>query len=182
MLIFTKMTKNMKKLTTIALIVLAGLFVCGTGIEQSYKERECTRENVYQAIREYGIDNPHVVFAQMSIESADFGSRLKETNNNIAGMRLPIKRETTAVGQKLGYAFYESWVSSVADYLLYQKMLTHEKKLNDKQYIVKLCKKYAEDPGYRIKIVKKMKKTDMVCFYHEQDSLYDSRHIEVASR
>lgn len=175
------MTKNMKRLITIALIVICGFFVCGTEIEQSYKEKECTRENVYQAIRDCGIDNPHVVFAQMSIESADFGSKLKKSNNNIAGMRLPNKRQTTAVGEKKGYAFYENWFSSVVDYLLYQKMLTHEKKLNDKQYIAKLCKRYAEDPGYRTKIVKKMKELDMVDFYYDQDSVYNSKHIELAS-
>lgn len=176
------MTKTIKSLLIIALVVLAGFFICGTEIEQSYSEKECTRENVYQAIRDCEITNPHVVFAQMSIESADFGSKLAKKNNNLAGMRLPNKRETTAVGQKHGYAFYLNWFSSVTDYLLYQKFLLQEKKLNDKQYIIRLSKRYAEDPHYKTKIVRKLKDPELIAFYHDQDSIYTTRHQEIVSK
>lgn len=172
------MKKNVKYLFIVAIIILSGLFICGTEVRETYRDKECTRENVYQAIRDCGIDNPHVVFAQMSIESGNFGSKLTVSNNNIAGMRMPNKRQTTAVGEKKGYAFYIDWFSSVSDYLLYQKMLTKEKKFTDKQYIAKMSKRYAEDPGYKLKITKKMKDPEMVSFYKVQDSIYQSKQIE----
>lgn len=165
----------MKHILIIVMIILAGFFVCATEVEQGYREKECTMENVYQAIRDCGIEHPHVVFAQMMIESAGFDSKLAKTNKNIAGMRLPIKRQTTAIGKQGGYALYADWFSSVHDYLLYQQNVFGGHKVNDKQYLAKLSKKYAEDPKYKQKIALKLKDEDLNEFYRIQDSTFEAR-------
>lgn len=169
------MKKTLRLIFIIILIIVCGFFICGVSIEQSYKEKECTMENVYQAILLCNISNPHVVFAQLFIESGAFKSKLAKNNNNLAGMRCPNKRETTAVGNKNGYAYYLDWFSSITDYFLYQKNLIGINKLNDKQYLAKLSKKYAKDPSYKKKITLKMKRPEIIEFYRVQDSIFNSK-------
>jgi uncharacterized FlgJ-related protein len=82
-----------------------------------------TQSQVYNEIRRAGIKYPDIALAQAILESGHFKSKLAKHNNNLFGMRMPKKRETTAVGTRYGYARYLSWKDSVEDYKLWQDYL-----------------------------------------------------------
>lgn len=103
---------------------------------------------------EAGIEHPHIVLAQMKLESGNYTSKLALENNNYFGMKQPRKRATTSIGEKNGYASYKSWVHSVLDYALWQK--EYASKLTENQYLDSLSS-YAEDKNY-IGKVKKLSK------------------------
>jgi len=50
-----------------------------------------------------------------------FTSHVAIANNNIFGMRQPQVRDTTSLGEKGGYASYDSFDSSIEDRLMYQR-------------------------------------------------------------
>jgi uncharacterized FlgJ-related protein len=109
-----------------------------------------TRENLYEQIINYGIKFPDVVFAQAVLESGQFTSKLFKSANNLFGMRIPKKRESSANGQtKSGYSSYEDWAFSVYDYSLWQNyMLKNKNDLTKKEYLALLGKVYAQDKRY----------------------------------
>jgi len=110
--------------------------------------------SVYNLILEIGIEFPDIVFAQSILESGHYRSKIFKSNNNIFGMRLPKKRETTAIGQKNGYAVYEFWEDSIEDYWFYQEFILKNKKMTRSQYFSFLDRTYAETPGYSKKLKK----------------------------
>jgi uncharacterized FlgJ-related protein len=58
-----------------------------------------------------------VPIRQFILESGWFRSQLFLEYNNIAGMKLPLVRTTTAIGKALGHAYYNHWTDSVDDYI-----------------------------------------------------------------
>jgi uncharacterized FlgJ-related protein len=119
-----------------------------------------THLGVYNEILEQGLEFPDIVFAQAVLESGGFTSRLTQKNNNIFGMRNPMKRRTTSVGSYHGYAIYESWRESIQDYFLFQKMLFTSHKFTRSSYLDYLDKYYSTSKGYKnalLKIIKKHK-------------------------
>lgn len=160
----------MKKIVLLLIImVLNGAFLCYTDSE-SIKDKQCTKENVYMAIKKSGILHPDVVFAQIMLESANLKSKLTKTNNNFLGMRFPNKRQTTAIGEFHGYAKYFGWEDCVQDYLLYQNYVLRNKKMNRNQYLTFIGKKYSECGTYKKRILRLIK--DNSAFIRTQDSLY----------
>lgn len=149
--------------------------MCGTPVEVQLKDRACTSENVYMAIREIGIKFPDLVFTQTMLESANLKSRISIQNNNIFGMRLAKKRPTTAIGESGGYAVYADWYSCVLDYYEYQKFVIHEKAISEAKYLGILGKRYAENKHY-VAVLKKNKKgfAPILATY---DSVYNSTNV-----
>ena len=82
------------------------------------QKTKLTPLELYNEILEQELEYPDVVFAQAILESGAFSSKVYKNNNNLFGMRMPNKRITLAVGQKYGYAVYEYWQESVADYAI----------------------------------------------------------------
>lgn len=109
-----------------------------------------THELLYEQITEKNIKFPEVVFAQAVLESGHFKAQIFKTKNNLFGMRVPKKRETTAINKgKKGYAKYHSWNSSIDDYLLWQEFtLKNKNQLTKTQYLSLLGKIYAKDKKY----------------------------------
>lgn len=109
-----------------------------------------THELLYEQIIEKNIKFPEVVFAQAVLESGHFKAPIFTTKNNLFGMKVPKKRETTAINKgKKGYAKYHSWDSSVDDYLLWQEFtLKNKSQLTKSQYLSLLGKIYAKDKKY----------------------------------
>jgi len=58
-----------------------------------------------------------VPIRQFILETGWFQSELFTVYNNIAGMKYPYIRETTATGTAMGYAKYRHWTDSVDDYI-----------------------------------------------------------------
>lgn len=119
-------------------------------VEQQSK-MPVTDETALCFMQQIGIEHPHIVLAQMKLESANYTSKLALENNNYFGMKQPRKRATTSIGEKNGYASYKSWVHSVLDYALWQK--EYAKGLTENQYLDSLGS-YAEDKSYTLKIKK----------------------------
>lgn len=69
----------------------------------------------------------NIVIAQARHESGNYTSKLAVRNNNIFGMRHPVKRPTTSLGPlasaegRKGYASYNSIEDSVRDLILYHR-------------------------------------------------------------
>jgi uncharacterized FlgJ-related protein len=114
--------------------------------------------SLYKTITDMDIQFPDIVFAQAVIESGNFKSKLTKVNNNIFGMRLPKRRETTAIGEsKSGYAIYCSWIDSVKDYLHWQNYFLKDREMTREEYFRLLDRVYAEDERYVTVIKKKIK-------------------------
>lgn len=119
-----------------------------TWVEQQSK-MPVTDETALCFMQQIGIEHPHIVLAQMKLESGNYTSKLALENNNYFGMKQPRKRATTSIGEKNGYASYKSWVHSVLDYALWQK--EYARSLTEVEYLDSLTT-YAEDSSYRSKV------------------------------
>lgn len=101
-------------------------------------------------MREMEVQHPHIVLAQMKLESGHFDSKLAKDNNNYFGMKHPRQRATMSMGEKNGYAHYRNWAYSILDYALWQKRYAYD--LNEHEYLQKIGSVYAEDDAYIRKI------------------------------
>ena len=146
---------KLKKILFVSLVVL-----CSFTTKNNPEPVLLTHELLYEVINEKNIKHPEVVFAQAVIESGHFKSPLFINKNNLFGMRVPKKRETTAVNKgNKGYAKYHSWDSSVDDYLLWQEFtLKNKNELTKTQYLSLLGKIYAKDKNYITSLKRVMNK------------------------
>lgn len=75
---------------------------------------------------QHNIQYHEIVLAQIRLETGNLSSFLCRENKNLFGMKYPRQRETTALGENLGHAFYESYAACVADYAIWQQYHTIE--------------------------------------------------------
>lgn len=101
-------------------------------------------------MREIDVQHPHIVLAQMKLESGHYQSKLAKENNNYFGMKHPRKRLTMSMGEKNGYAHFRSWAYSILDYALWQKRYAYD--LDEQEYLKKIGSVYAEDEEYIRKV------------------------------
>lgn len=112
-----------------------------------------SEENLLILLKELNIKNYQVVYAQAVLETGHFKSKSFTIGNNLFGMKVAKQRPTTAAGEYLGHAKYNSWKESVYDYALYySKYLS--KFSTQEQYLNYLKQHYAEDPTYINKLLK----------------------------
>lgn len=109
------------------------------------------REIVLSFIKKINIKFPEVVLAQCILESANFKSRLYKSNNNLLGMKHPKQRPTMSLGQKNGYANFDSWKNCIIDYAIWQSKFARGIR-NEKDYLEYLAGVYASDKNYKIKL------------------------------
>jgi hypothetical protein len=134
-------------------ILLIGLFYFGL---VSYKPTQIKspsklyREIVFNAIDDMDFKFKDIVKAQAILESGHFKSDVFKQNNNAFGIRLPKKRETTAIGSKMGYAVYGDICSSIEDRLIYEKK--YLSKFTKEQYYNYLDRVYAMNKVYSKKL------------------------------
>lgn len=117
-----------------------------------YRNIEVSDSTAFGVMLEFEIQHPHIVLAQMKIESGNYGSSIAKNNNNYFGMRQPSTRVTVSLGSRNGYARYRSWAYSILDYALWQRQYAWN--LTEEQYLAKLGRAYAEDPNYVSKVKK----------------------------
>ena len=67
------------------------------------------------------------------------------------GMKLPERRQTTAVGESRNHAKYTDWIQSIRDYKLWQDRMIHRAPTKS-AYLAYLRRNYAEDKNYIKKI------------------------------
>lgn len=109
-----------------------------------------------QAMYDYGIQHPEVVYAQALIESGNFTSWLFKHNHNIFGMKLAIFRKTTAIGERKNHARFNNWLDAVADYKLWQDAKFNGRQVSQAEYL-KALSKYAADKKYIQKVRKHLR-------------------------
>ena len=107
--------------------------------------------NVYKQLVKIGVAYPDVVLAQAKIETGNFTSKIFRENNNMFGMKLPERRQTTAVGENRNHAKYTDWIQSIKDYKLWQDKMIHRAPTK-RAYLAYLKRNYAEDKNYIKKI------------------------------
>ena len=112
-----------------------------------------SEESMISYAKEIGVKYIDVMVAQARIESGHYTSKIFIEGKNLFGMRLPQRRETTAIGKHRNHAKYESWVKSVDDYKIWQTGVL-DKVNSKKQYLAYIGKNYAEDPKY-LKLIQK---------------------------
>ena len=113
-------------------------------------KQEINAEKVLTLIDTLNVEHPHIVFAQMRLESGNFKSDLAKNNDNFFGMKYPRQRATVAQGVDRGYAYYRSWSYSVLDYAIWQRR--YASGLTEEEYLEMLSEKYAEDKAYVRKV------------------------------
>lgn len=125
--------------------------------EKKFHEQSLTEKKKMVALEliNKGVQHPEIVLAQALLESANFKSYIFRTNNNMFGMRMPNKRETSAISEFKGYAVYDDWEASIEDYAMYQKSILKGKNITKDEYLDFLGRRYAESPDY-VKVVKKI--------------------------
>jgi flagellum-specific peptidoglycan hydrolase FlgJ len=130
------------------------------------------KTRVYQEILNLDIKFPDIVLAQAVLESGNFESKVTKHNNNLFGMRMPKVRQTTAVGQRYGYARYYNWKESVKDYKLWQEALLKKyPNMTRGQYKSYINRIYSTGKNYISKINLIIQKNKNK---YEEDSTYAS--------
>lgn len=170
--------KDLKLFVAYALFASCIVGVCMWGITQDYKyggnrceeeieeikqdvidlviyvhevgKQEISAERVLTLLDTLNVEHPHIVFAQMRLESGNFKSDLAKNNDNFFGMKYPRQRATVAQGMDRGYAYYRSWSYSVLDYAIWQRR--YASGLTEEEYLEMLSEKYAEDKAYVRKV------------------------------
>lgn len=78
-------------------------------------------DNLVRYLTLTGAPDPKMMVSQFIVETGWFKSKLFTKGNNICGMKLAKKRQTTATGTMYGYASFAHWTDSVDDFLLWLK-------------------------------------------------------------
>lgn len=115
----------------------------------SIGKNECNDVIAKEVLDSIGVQHPHIVYAQMRLESGNYKSMLSQSNNNYFGMKQPYKRPTVSIGETNGYATYKSWAYSILDYALWQRRYANN--LTEDEYYEKLSS-YASDKEYINKV------------------------------
>jgi len=120
-----------------------------------------TENNIYIMLLLNNVKYPEVVISQIMIETGYLTSKLCKVNNNLLGMMVPGKRETTATN-KSGFAKYTNWFDCILDYKLYQDYILSRNKIdNKKQYIAFLHRNYAKSPNYKKRLTELSNKYEL---------------------
>ena len=116
-------------------------------------KEEClqlTWSNVDWWLKYYQVEFIPIVKAQIWLETGNLSSKYCRENNNLLGMKLPKRRQSTAIGRLDGMAYYSTWIHSIEDYSIWQKYFYKE----GDYYKFLYGKGYAEDPYYIWKLKK----------------------------
>lgn len=90
---------------------------------RKFQRNNKVKERITAALISSGISpvTATFVFSQAAHETGNFTSFIFFANNNCFGMKQPKKRKTVSLGEKNGYASYQSIEDSAKDYALYYK-------------------------------------------------------------
>jgi uncharacterized FlgJ-related protein len=111
-----------------------------------------TKEFSISSLKEYiNLVDPSLMgvpMRQFILETGWFKSELFKVYNNIAGMKYPYVRKTTATGIAMGYARYKHWTDSVDDYIYWRDHWKSKGYETDNYYDFLNDINYSISPGY----------------------------------
>lgn len=159
LLLLTKNTLMTKLITALTI----ALFMVSFNPIDPKKESSLalTKENLLNVMRDMDIRHIDIVFAQAMLESGALKSKMCREKNNLFGMKVATRRETTATNKK-GYASYSHWIESVKDYKLYQDYVTKKKDCSRSEYLFIIAKGYSETPDYVARLNNVIKKNKFI--------------------
>jgi flagellum-specific peptidoglycan hydrolase FlgJ len=143
----------MRKITIAILLIFSCLQVNNGLVKDERYHIIFSEQKMISYAKRIGIKYIDVMVAQSRLETGNYTSKVFREGRNLFGMKLPERRETTAVGEHRNHAKYTSWVSSVDDYKIWQSNVL-AKVRSKKQYLAYIGKNYAENPKY-LKLIKK---------------------------
>jgi len=118
-------------------------------LNDSYSEQK-----VMDYLLQLNVKYPKVALAQMKLESANGTSKIFKEGNNLFGMKVPVRRPTTALGEKDNHAYYSHWRQAVIDYALFQAFVSNTENMNsESDWLDYISHTYASDTSYRNKLV-----------------------------
>lgn len=106
-----------------------------------------SKDNLDSLLNRLNLRFPDIAMAQSIHETGNFESNLFSNNNNLFGMKVAKRRPCIALGEKNGFAYYNSWQESVIDYALYVAAYMKDCKTKD-QFFNKLSGSYASGDKY----------------------------------
>ena len=146
------MKKKSKLIAACALVTLLNYKTSHSEVEKvgiiNYKQFE---DMVYSMNFPY----PDIVIAQAKLETGHFKSEVFKMNNNLFGMRHPLRRVTLSRGSNLNHAVYNSWQHSLMDYAMWYNKYCSKFQTKDEVYNY-LQRVYSTNKNY-IKILKQVK-------------------------
>jgi hypothetical protein len=104
-------------------------------------------KRIYEYMKEIGVNQPEVVWAQVAVETG-FKSDILLESHNLFGMKKAVCRPNVQTGKARGHAVYHNWKMSVVDYAMWQSSTGAWKVKTQDGYLDFLNGRYAEDPGY----------------------------------
>lgn len=113
-----------------------------------------TEVKVRSYLAELNVKYPNVALAQMKLESANGTSKVFREGNNLFGMKNPVRRPTTSLGERDNHAYYSHWRQSCIDYALYQAFVSNAENLaSESEWLDFVGRVYAQDDSYKKKLV-----------------------------
>jgi uncharacterized FlgJ-related protein len=130
---------------------------------------EFSEEKLIQEIKNLNLKYPHIVLAQIKLETSNFSSKIFRENWNLFGMKQALIRANTAKGTQYGHAYYSSWRESLLDYALYSCRFLGNVK-TEQEYYQYLNQYYAEDPEYINKLKNIINKNKLKTLFQTKKS------------
>lgn len=127
---------------------------------QQHQKFEFSENNLEIMLSRMNVKFPEVVKAQVKLETGHYSSKIYNENNNLFGMKKAYRRPSTCKGVRYGHCYYDDWIDSVIDYVIYQRVFLSNVYTSD-DYLKILGMSYAEDPKYANKLVSIMKEVKL---------------------
>ena len=142
----------MKKLLISSLLCFSFLYLNNQADNSKIIDLRFSEERMINYARSIGVKYIDVMVAQSRIETGWYSSKVFLEGANLFGMKLAMRRPTTASGEHRSHARYSNWLRSVEDYKLWQEMVL-SKVESKREYINYIAKHYAQNPNY-LKLIK----------------------------
>lgn len=104
----------MKRLFTISALLMVLI------APESNAQNKFSTDSLIIYMKKVGVKHLVIALQQAKLETGHFTSSRFTKDCNLFGMQKAKNRKTTAIGERDGYAVYESWKRSVVDYYLWQ--------------------------------------------------------------
>lgn len=113
-----------------------------------HKPGEVNDSTLYALLVENKAWYPDILVKQAKLESGNYSSVVFRNSNNLYGMKMVGKRNTTQVGNYSGYGVYNNWCLSALDRLLWDEFRFKGEKPTREEYY-KAIDIYAEADSYQ---------------------------------
>jgi len=83
----------------------------------------------------FGLQMQSIAVGVARLEAGNYVSDIFLENHNLFGMKFPVNRETTSIGEKNGFANFENITDSIEDYILYLQYFQYPLEASPETYV-----------------------------------------------